>query len=155
LISLGTYTARILELSVFEALFGKQMAIFELGSGRIEADGATASGLYVVGFDAGFSGKLLDGSANALSEGRLFSSDVLGLVAVVVEAVSSLAGWLCAGRVGSAVVATADEMLAVLVPMAGKVEVLRLDVLWDDVIALVVDKLVSPVSDCVVVLPVL
>ncbi len=141
-----------MELSVLEALFGKQMAVFELVSGRIEADGATAIGLYVVCFVRGFSGKLLGGSASALSEGRLFSSEVLGLVAVSVDGVSSLAAWLWEGRVESVVIATADEMLAVFVLLAGEAEALRLDVLCDDVTVFGVDKLVSPVSDCVVVL---
>jgi hypothetical protein len=118
-------------MSVFEALFGRQMAVFELVSGRIEADGAIASGLYVVCFVEAFSGKFFGDCERVLSEGRLFSSEVLGrLAAVVVAGISSLAGWLCAGRVErGVVVATADEMLAVFVLVAGNVGVPRPEVL--------------------------
>ena len=129
LISLGTYTARTRELSGFEALFGRQTANFELVSGRIDADGATASGLYVVCFIGGFSDKFLGDCACALSEGRLLSREVLGLEAAVVAGISSLAGWLRADRAERGALATADEMPAVFVVVAGKVGVFRLDVL--------------------------
>ena len=113
LISLGTYTARVKQLSVLEALFGKQTAIFELISGRIEADGAIARGLYVVCSTGGFSLKLLAGSASALSEGRLFNNEVLGLGVDVVGGVSSF--WLEPERV--------ERVFGVLVALVGKVEV--------------------------------
>lgn len=118
LISLGTYTARVKELSVLEALFGKQTAIFELVSGRIEADGATARGLYVVCLTGGLSLRVLEGSTSGLSEGRLFSNEVLGLGVVVAGGVSSF--WLGPARESSGRV---ERVLAVLVTLAGKVEV--------------------------------
>lgn len=159
LISRGTNTQRATELSVFEAEFGKHTAILELVSGLtveelisglMEADGAIASGLYVVFLTGGLSGVLLVGSIRALSEGRLFSKEVLGRGAFVVVGVSCLAGWFCTGGVERAVVATADDTPAVLVLLAGKFEEVKVEAM-----VLEVDKLVSPVSGCVAVLPTL